>query len=231
MYNEDVKGSILIYGGTIKDRETKASEILKDVEEINTLYISIPEGKKSIGIEQIREAITFLQKKPIISDNKAVVILNGEKMTLDAQNALLKILEEPPVYATIILTTKTQETLLPTVISRCRKISVKAAITGKKRSNEESGVGERNLEKVKKMSVDAKFSWAQETAKKEKEDIIELLEEWITEERELMLKESRDQNLHAENIQIIQEVKKDLEKINLNTRLALDYLVVSLKHT
>ena len=67
-----------------------------------------PEGN-SIKIAQIRN----LQSDIVIKPDKA------EKMTVEAQNALLKTLEEPPEYAIIILVTNNKEGLLPTIRSRC----------------------------------------------------------------------------------------------------------------
>ncbi len=212
-------GSILIYGNTIKDREKKSREYIEGIHESNVLRIGPMEGKKSIGIEQVREATAFLSKKPTIGDKKAIVVLNADKFTIDAQNAFLKTLEEPPSYATIILSVKTQEALLPTINSRCQRIFADA---------KESGVGERvqknGINLIKKMSVEDKFTWSQETAKEEKDTIIDMLEEWVNEERENLAEHPK----HAKNIRIICKVKEDLEKTNLNTRLALDYLTQSL---
>ena len=61
-----------------------------------------PDGN-SIKIEQIRLMNSKIIEKPITALRKVYIINNAEKMTLDAQNCLLKTLEEPPEYATIIL--------------------------------------------------------------------------------------------------------------------------------
>lgn len=77
---------------------------------------------KNIKIEQIRELLTKIAEKPINSDRKVIIINNSELMTKEAQNALLKTLEEPPQYITIILITSNQSKLLTTIKSRCTKI-------------------------------------------------------------------------------------------------------------
>ena len=77
---------------------------------------------KNIKIEQIRELLTKIAEKPINSDRKVIIIDNSELMTKEAQNALLKTLEEPPQYITIILITSNQSKLLTTIKSRCTKI-------------------------------------------------------------------------------------------------------------
>lgn len=85
------------------------------------LQISSLDGK-SIKIEQIRELLTKISEKPINSNKKVIIINNSELMTKEAQNALLKTLEEPPQYITIILITSNQSKLLTTIKSRCTKI-------------------------------------------------------------------------------------------------------------
>ena len=64
-------------------------------------------------------------EKPITSNRKVYIINDGEKMTVDAQNCLLKTLEEPPEYATIILICNNEAQMLTTIKSRCTKISFK----------------------------------------------------------------------------------------------------------
>lgn len=77
----------------------------------------------SIGIEQIRQIQHFLSKKPIQSSHNTVIIYDAHLLTLPAQNALLKVLEEPPGNSLIYLVTSSPDTLLPTVLSRCEIIS------------------------------------------------------------------------------------------------------------
>ena len=76
-----------------------------------------PEGN-SIKIAQIRNLQSDIVIKPH-KKYKIYIIDKAEKMTLEAQNALLKTLEEPPDYAIIILVTNNKEGLLPTIRSRC----------------------------------------------------------------------------------------------------------------
>ena len=77
-----------------------------------------PDGN-SIKIEQIRELQKKIQEKPIISNNKVYIIDDADMMTQEAQNCLLKTLEEPPEYATIILIGSNENLFLPTIKSRC----------------------------------------------------------------------------------------------------------------
>lgn len=77
-----------------------------------------PDGN-SIKIEQIRELQKKVSEKPIISDKKVYIINDSEKMTVEAQNCLLKTLEEPPEYVTIILIASSESLFLDTIKSRC----------------------------------------------------------------------------------------------------------------
>lgn len=80
-----------------------------------------PDGN-SIKIEQIRFLIEKISEKPIISEYKVYIINDSDKMTMEAQNSLLKTLEEPPEYAVLILITSNESKLLNTIKSRCTKI-------------------------------------------------------------------------------------------------------------
>ena len=62
-------------------------------------------------------------EKPITSNRKVYIINNSEKMTTDAQNCLLKTLEEPPEYACIILICSNEAQMLTTIKSRCTKLA------------------------------------------------------------------------------------------------------------
>lgn len=75
-----------------------------------------------IAIETIRNLINFLSFKPRISKLKILIIDDAEKMTKEAQNALLKTLEEPYPNNFIILVSSYPEKLLPTICSRLMKI-------------------------------------------------------------------------------------------------------------
>ena len=77
-----------------------------------------PDGN-SIKIEQIREMQSKIIEKPIISSKKVYIINDSDKMTKEAQNCLLKTLEEPPEFATIILIGSNESTYLSTIKSRC----------------------------------------------------------------------------------------------------------------
>lgn len=80
----------------------------------------------NITIEEVREVIQFLRLTPSESSYRVVVIDGVEHMNVNAANALLKILEEPPQNAFIFLITSSPFKILPTIRSRCISVKLKA---------------------------------------------------------------------------------------------------------
>lgn len=114
--------AVLITGGDGTGRE---SEILKTfaANHLNLPdVVEIGSGSGRTGIADIRSFIARLHLRPTVSPVTAGIIRNAETMTPEAQNALLKTLEEPPDHAMLILETGSPDLLLPTVISRCRMV-------------------------------------------------------------------------------------------------------------
>ena len=81
----------------------------------------------SIGVDEIREQlVNDIEIKPYESEHKVYIIPEAQLLTPQAQNAMLKTLEEPPEYGCIMLVTDNKELLLPTISSRCSFINVEA---------------------------------------------------------------------------------------------------------
>ncbi len=83
-----------------------------------------PDGN-SLKIEQIREMQQKILESPIISQKKVYIIDNADLMTKEAQNCLLKTLEEPPEFVVIILIGSMESNFLSTIKSRCTIIKFK----------------------------------------------------------------------------------------------------------
>lgn len=89
------------------------------------LYVS-HEKPNTISVDDIRVQVNNnVAVKPYSSRYKVYIINEAEKMTPQAQNALLKTLEEPPEYVVILLLVSNVNTLLPTVLSRCVLLNMK----------------------------------------------------------------------------------------------------------
>ena len=84
------------------------------------------EKPNTISVDDIRAQINNdVVIKPYSSRYKIYIVNEAEKMTVQAQNALLKTLEEPPEYAVILLLTANVNSLLPTILSRCVVLNMK----------------------------------------------------------------------------------------------------------
>lgn len=89
------------------------------------------EKPNTISIDEIREqVVNDVAIKPYCSHYKVYIIADAELMTPQAQNALLKTIEEPPEYAVIMLLTSNVEGLLPTIRSRCVRLDLKVVDDG-----------------------------------------------------------------------------------------------------
>lgn len=83
-------------------------------------------GRASLGIDQVRRMIHEAAWRPYQGRWKVLVLAEADRLTPEAQNSLLKLLEEPPGAAVILLTTSRADRLLPTVRSRCHTVSLRA---------------------------------------------------------------------------------------------------------
>lgn len=91
------------------------------------IYVS-HEKPNTIGVDDIRtQIVNDMTIKPYSSKYKIYIMNEGEKMTVQAQNALLKTLEEPPAYGIIMILTTSTESLLQTILSRCVVLNMKPA--------------------------------------------------------------------------------------------------------
>ena len=88
--------------------------------DLNREYVDIinyKPSKASFGVDDVREIIDEVNKKPF--DKKVIIIHQGNKLTIQAQNALLKTIEEPPTEVYIIILCESLELILDTIKSRC----------------------------------------------------------------------------------------------------------------
>lgn len=84
------------------------------------LFVVAPEEKKkNISVEQIRKLKNEAYIRPQMSDRKVFIIDSADTMNPQSQNAILKVLEEPPGDTVFILQVRSRSALLPTIISRC----------------------------------------------------------------------------------------------------------------
>lgn len=197
--------------------------VLKDINisrnDLVDLMIIKAEKKQSIGIESIKELREWSKTKPYKALTKAAVIFNAEVMTEEAQNSILKTLEEPTVSLTIILTCRNYQSLLPTVVSRCEKIIDTAGEKG-------------SISEFHQLKVSEKISFIRklvENKKKRKnnEEINEFLVNLLYFYREKLLKDVNIRDTSF-NIKLIHETDRMI-KANVLPKLALENLVINLR--
>jgi DNA polymerase-3 subunit delta' len=125
--------ALLLLGPLGSGKGTLATHIASKILDITTekshdhpYIMKVTDDTKGISIETIRSVQTFLQLKTPGRNaiRRALIIEHGESMSIEAQNAFLKILEEPPNDTIIIITSLSTDSLLPTIKSRAQQIKV-----------------------------------------------------------------------------------------------------------
>jgi DNA polymerase-3 subunit delta' len=84
--------------------------------------VALPPGKKEIGVDLARALKHFVQLRSIAARRKVAIVDDADRLSIAAQNALLKTLEEPAGHALLILVSASSGGLLSTVRSRCQRI-------------------------------------------------------------------------------------------------------------
>lgn len=112
-------------------------------------FFIIDNDDNTIKKEEIEELQKDIKVRPFAGNKKVYVICEAEKMTRSAQNSFLKTLEEPPDYASIILTSVNKNKLLRTIVSRCQLVSFNHVRSEK--------IEELLIDKYKKDEKDASF--------------------------------------------------------------------------
>ena len=207
----------------IREKENLYNQILSGVVE----EFKILDGKE-MKVQDVRNAFSSVYEKPLIIEKRIYIINNFEYLNNSSQNALLKILEEPPFYVTIILTSKTLNGILDTIKSRCQKTYLAEKIENRK-------IGKDNiLSEV----IDDKI----------KDDILNILEnsnimkksQYYEKYSDIITKENIEEILNIlENIiyensmiynsiyRIIIETRRRV-KFNCNFEMTKDYLILNI---
>jgi|GEM_PF-2648521 len=164
-------------------------------------------------ISHIKELLHFIFLKPFNSQKKLAVILNIENLNTQSANALLKTLEEPPPYATIILTTLNEQKILPTILSRCTKIRLEFT------ADLSSVENYMDPFELREKTVAERFKWAAQIAETENVEKTILL--WLNFYREKLLS--------GENVLCITRrllSARDLLQTNISVKLLLENLLL-----
>lgn len=211
---------------TSKDQNKAKEEALRlcKTESIDPLDITYMEFESSLGIEEIRTMQKSIFLKPIKSEQKAVIIANMQTATVQAQNALLKVLEEPPKNTLLMLLTTSENVLLPTVLSRCTIVHLDQVTT--------EAISKDSLEKYKdelqqllSASTTFRLKTAQDIAAN-KESAYLWLTNMLHAARELMLANSSMS--YAQLGQSLQETYIKATTTNISLRFLLENCLLNI---
>lgn len=181
---------------------------------------------QSIGIDSIKQIHKKIFLKPINSETKAVILEDAHLLTTEAQNALLKVLEEPPDHTIILLSADSKESLLPTILSRCKLVELET--NNLLLSDEEKTEFEEFIKNLPEMKIGEKLKKAEELAK-DKDEAIAWIGKLILALRERML-----QNNHSaiqpfsHLIKSLQSLHTLLKTTNVNPRFAIENTLLNL---
>lgn len=182
----------------------------------------------SIGIEDIKNIHSKIFLKPIKSDTKAVILDDAHLLTTEAQNALLKVLEEPPQNTLIVLSTDSTEQLLPTILSRCQIVSLSP--TEFEFTDLERNEFEEFITHLSEMKIGERLKKAEELAK-DKDEAIAWIGKLILVLRDKILNEARDTlDTHdtRDTLTAMQSLHTLLKTTNANPRFAIETTLLSL---
>lgn len=130
--------------GLCRDCRKVAGGIHPDVTVVSRPLDDKGREKKNIAVSQIRGLVADSQVLPNEAERKVYVIDQAELMNEEAQNAALKLLEEPPARLTILLCTTNAHSLLPTVRSRC--VEIHGEKSGAESAEESAALAEEYLD-------------------------------------------------------------------------------------
>jgi len=216
----------------------------------------INEQENTIKTEQIKNLVADVLEKPIQGKKKIYIINNSENMTKEAQNSLLKTLEEPPEYIIIILVTSNENSLINTIKSRCIKITFNSLTDDeiKQYFNTISEEVSENMYKTFGGSIEKalrfknqehiydKINQLLENIENKNElEILKLKEEIFQEKEEIysildyistifynkILEKENNVNIYSKCIEIIEKTKIRL-KGNSNYDMTIDYLLLGI---
>ncbi len=256
--NETLSHSYLFVGIEGVGKKLLANELVKQIlneeRENHPDLISIEPDGNSIKIEQIRWLQKKIQEKPILSSKKVCIIDDAETMTTEAQNCLLKTLEEPPEYATIILIGTNESAFLATIKSRCMILRFKPIeeekikeymqlnykmndITKEYLSMCQGSIGKAIALKDKQNQYTEIIQIIENLEKKDLIEIIKLSKILYSSKEEiyeileymniLLLEKAKENSLYTNCIQIVENTKKRLNQ-NANYDMCIDNMLFNM---
>ncbi len=193
--------------------------------DVTLIGIESSKNQNSIGIDEIKNLQIKIFLKPIRSEKKAIVIDDGDFLTIEAQNALLKVLEEPPGHTIIILNVENIENLLPTIISRCQIVTLQS--DGVRFTDEEKKEIQELVANFSTTKVGERLKLAEDLAK-DKDKAIDVVGKLILMLREKMIEKNFDASQEIKQIKSFQQLYFILKTTNVNPRFAIENTLLNI---
>ena len=211
--------SLIIVGNNAQELKNKALEIAKE-NKISKFDVEIITTEKAVGIGDIRNLQKNLFLKPLEGDKKAVILESFYGATIEAQNAFLKVLEEPPLSTVILILSTSLDFFLPTVLSRCKVINLEKT---KKLTKEEISQNLEILNSLEKNHISNALVIAQNYSK-DRETALDFLESLIISVHQNF---GNDKKL-GRVLKKLQKTHTIIKTTNVNVRFALENLFLNL---
>lgn len=210
---------------TAKDKIKASSYVSNFLKEkgVDPIDINLHAFEKIMGIEEVRNIQKKIILRPFKGKTKAVVIDAYSEITVQAQNALLKVLEEPPANTIIIISTAKKELLLSTIISRCKIIELKEKETNL--ANEDLLQLGNILNIVLNGKIGGKLKIAQDIATNKDGAVLWLEKMSIFVRKKLV--ESYNDPKYLNFLKSLQKTYAVIKSTNVNQRIALENLFLS----
>lgn len=207
-----------------KEKRDKYLEKFLSDQQISTFDVSRIMGETSIGIEEIRMLQQQLLYKPLKGDKKAIIIEDAQTLTTEAQNALLKVLEEPPSHTIFFLSTANVDVFLPTILSRCSLIVLseeKQIFTNDQLTNLQS-----DAEILFSKNINSQLYLAEKIAS-DKQTMIIWLKNMILYLRQIILEDPKANNI-PNILKRLQEAYRILATTNTQPRITLEHTFLTI---
>ncbi len=123
--------------------------------------------EQKLGVDQAKQIRQFLSLKPYSAQGRAVVVVSAHDFTPAAQNALLKTLEEPTESAIILLGADKEESLLPTILSRCEIVILSNAKDIYSSPMAQNDKSQSDIQKLMHSSIEQRFEYIEKLEERE----------------------------------------------------------------
>ncbi len=208
----------LIIGNSTEDRTKTLQQILEELgmrlKHPDLLFF---DSEQKLGIEQARKIKEHFSFKPYQAKGRAVVIEEGSNLTLDAQNSLLKTLEELPKEAMFIIGAASEANFLPTVLSR-----VQVTRLDNHTENKDTQKYNQDIKLLESATIAGRFEFVEKL--KDRESLLPALVGYFR--QQVLSEQGKNSSLNLYLEELLQA--ETWAKQNVNIRAILEYLMLKM---